>query len=159
MSVIARVWQRHFKPHTERLFLASLAFFLTFAAVRGLTHAIRAGVGPFHNVVTPGGTHIHHLVWGVLLLLLVGYLWLAQVGTGESGRPWLSRLTAILFGFAAALTLDEFAIWLFLNGDVYWERQGRDSVDAVILFGGLLAISLLGGPFVRELVKEARRLG
>jgi hypothetical protein len=156
VKLLGHVWNHHFQAHTERLFLASVAFFLTFGVVRAITHLIRADVGPFHDVVASGGLHIHHLVWGILILLLVGYLWLGQVGTGEDGKKWLSRFTAILFGAGAALTLDEFAIWLFLNGDVYWQRQGRDSVDAVILFGGLLAVGLWGAPFVHAVVREIR---
>ena len=156
MATFSELYRRHFPERRERLFLSSAGFFLTFAIVRGITHAIRAGVGPFHDVVR-GGLHIHHLVWGVLLLLLVGYLWLAQVGTAGSG--WASRLPSLAYGVAAALTLDEFAIWLFLDPNVYWERQGRDSVDAVVLFGALLTVGLWGGPFLRGVYRElmARR--
>jgi hypothetical protein len=147
-------------PRRERLFLSSVAFYLTFAVVRGITHAIRAGMGPFHDVTT-GGVHVHHLVWGILLLLGVGYLWLLQVGAGDprSSHP-LSRLTAVLYGVGAALTLDEFALWLNLR-DVYWTREGRESIDAVLLFGALLSAGLLAGPFLgavaRELARRAER--
>jgi hypothetical protein len=94
-------------------------------------------------------------VWGILLLLGVGYLWLIQVGTGDSAGPsrsWSSPITALLFGVASALTLDEFALW-FTFRDVYWEREGRLSIDAVVLFGSLLSIALWGGPFVRDVVR------
>ena len=67
------------------MFLASAAFYLTFALTRAITHAIRAGVGPFHDVAA-GGVHVHHLVWGILLLLGVGYLWLHQIGAGWPGE-------------------------------------------------------------------------
>ena len=74
MSELKRLYHFHFQDERrERLFLASLAFLVTFAIVRGVTHLIRAGIGPFHNV-TGGGLHIHHLVWGILLLLVVGYV-------------------------------------------------------------------------------------
>jgi hypothetical protein len=53
---------------------------------------------------------------------------------------------------ASALTLDEFALW-FTFRDVYWEREGRLSIDAVVLFGSLLSIALWGGPFVRDVVR------
>ena len=146
------LYAAHFRStRHERMFLASIAFFLAFAVTRTITHLIRAGRGPFHDVVTKGG-HIHHLVWGVLLLLGVGYLWLIQVGTGSAlGLRWTSRLTALLFGVASALTLDEFALWLTFR-DVYWEREGRLSIDAVLLFGALLSIAMWGGPFLRDLV-------
>jgi hypothetical protein len=143
----------HMDARRERMFLSSLAFFLTFGIVRAITHAIRLDVGPFHNV-SSGGVHVHHLVWGILLLLGVGYLWLLQVGTGETGKAiWLSRTTSVLFGVAAALTLDEFALWLNL-ADVYFARQGRESIDAVLLFGGLLSIGVWGHPFLRGLARE-----
>jgi hypothetical protein len=153
-----QVYARHFKnARHERMFLASIAFFVTFAVIRAITHSIRAGRGPFHDVVTKGG-HVHHLVWGILLLLGVGYLWLIQVGTGEPAvPPWASPLTALLFGVASALTLDEFALWLTFR-DVYWEREGRLSIDAVLLFGSLLSIALWGGPFFRDLARLWGRL-
>jgi hypothetical protein len=155
---LTAIYRRHFDaPRRERLFLSSLAFFVTFVTVRGVTHAIRAGVRGLHDVAA-GGVHIHHLVWGILLLLVVGYLWLLQVGTGhEPAARGGSRLTALLYGAGAALTLDEFALWLRLE-DVYWTRQGRESIEAVLLFGGLLSLGLWGGPFLRGLVRESARL-
>ena len=154
MKVLARLYRFHFQSERrERLFLASVGFLVTFAAVRGITAMIRAGVGPFHNV-SAGGTHIHHLVWGILLLLLVGYIWLSEIGVGSS---WVASLSAIAFGVGAALTLDEFALWLNLQ-DVYWERQGRESIDAVLIFGGLLSVGIWGGPFISGLAREVLRL-
>jgi len=154
---ISAHYQKHYRDISrERLFLSSLSFFVTFAVVRAITYSIRAGVGPFHNT-TAGGKHIHHLVWGILLLLLVGYVWLLRIGSGmESSSKWMSRITALLYGAGAALTLDEFALWLNLE-DVYWEHEGRSSVDAVILFGGLLSVGLWGGRFFYALGGEALR--
>jgi hypothetical protein len=57
----------------------------------------------------------------------------------------------MLFGVGAALTLDEFALWLTFR-DVYWEREGRLSIDAVVLFGSLLSAAMWGGPFLTDLV-------
>lgn len=129
----------------RRLFIASVSFFMTFGAVRLLTYCIRHDIAPFHNI-TMGGRHIHHLVWGILLLLAVGYGWLMDVGTGQGHSSiTMSRLMSILYGAGAALTLDEFALWLNLR-DVYWAREGRSSVDAVVLFGSLLAIGAWGAP-------------
>jgi len=151
MKVLARIYRFHFQDERrERLFLASLAFLLTFAAVRGITISIRAGIGPFQNV-SAGGTHIHHLVWGILLLIVVGYVWLLEVGVGST---WVASLTAVLFGVGAALTLDEFALWLNLQ-DVYWEREGRVSIDVVLIFGGLLSVGIWGGPFIGGLARFA----
>jgi hypothetical protein len=154
VKVLARIYRFHFQSERrERLFLASVGFLVTFALVRGITAMIRAGVGPLHNV-TAGGLHIHHLVWGILLLLLVGYVWLSEWGVGSS---WVASLTAVAFGVGAALTLDEFALWLNLQ-DVYWERQGRVSIDAVLLFGSLLSVGIWGGPFIRGVAQEVLRL-
>jgi len=152
------IYHRHIREtRRERLLVATLGFYVSFAVVRLLTHAIRAGWGPFHDVEM-GGRHIHHLVWGILLLLAVGYGWMLQVGTGQGrGSRWAGRLMSLLYGVGAALTLDEFALWLNLR-DVYWEREGRASVDAVLLFGSLLAIGILGHPFVHALIKEAVRV-
>jgi hypothetical protein len=134
------------------MFISSLSFFFTFASVRALTHAIRRGIGPFHNVSTRGGLHIHHAVWGIGSLLLVGYLWNAQFGIGQR-HPTASRTLSAAFGAGSALTLDEFALWLNLR-DVYWAKQGRESVDAVVLFGGLMSIAWWGGPFLRDAFRQ-----
>ncbi|MGH7922763.1 MAG: hypothetical protein ACREQM_22885, partial [Candidatus Dormibacteraceae bacterium] len=101
--------------------------------------------------------HLHHMVFGIGGLLGIGYLWLLLVGTDHLESRWASRTTAGIFGFAAALTLDEFALWLNLQ-DVYWARQGRTSVDAVAAFGGLLSMGVWGGPFFRNVARELRRL-
>ena len=129
----------------RRLFVAAVSFFLTFAGVRAVVYAILHQIPPFH-FIQMGGRHIHHLVFGIIILLLVGYAWLCEIGTGSTG--WsivISRLISILYGVGAALTLDEFALWLNLR-DVYWSRQGRSSIDAVILFGALLAAGAWGSP-------------
>jgi hypothetical protein len=130
----------------RRLFLASVSFFVTFVGVRLLVLAIVHHVGPFGWVMM-GGRHIHHLVWGILLLLAVGYAEMAEIGTGSSpGSIFASRLISICFGIGAALTLDEFALWLNMSAEAYWTRQGRESIDAVVLFGALLAMGAWGAP-------------
>ncbi len=129
----------------RRLFIASVSFFITFLVVRLLVLFITHHIGPFHWVIMKG-RHIHHLVWGILLLLAVGFGDIAEIGNGSTPRSiFLSRLFAILYGVGAALTLDEFALWLNLK-DVYWASQGRESIDAVVLFGSLLAIATWGAP-------------
>jgi len=130
----------------RRLFLAAVSFFITFGGVRMIVYAIVHHVGPFGWVMM-GGRHIHHLVWGILLLLVVGYADMAEIGTGSSPASlFASRLISILFGMGAALTLDEFALWLNLSAEAYWTREGRESIDAVVLFGALLAIGAWGAP-------------
>jgi len=152
---VRSLYRKHFcDPRKERQLLSTSAFFLTFASVRAITHAIRAEVGPFRNI-TPGGRHIHHMTFGIGGLLSVGYLWLLEIGINEQRRS--SRVTAAVFGSGAALTLDEFALWLNLE-DVYWAKQGRESIDAVVLFGSLLMLSVTGRGFLRDVAKAARRL-
>jgi hypothetical protein len=140
----------------RRLFLASVSFFITFLAVRLLVSSITHHVGPF-GYVEMGGRHIHHLVWGILLLLICGYAEIADVGTGESRRSiFFSRLLAISYGIGAALTLDEFALWLTLDPMAYWSHEGRESIDAVVLFGSLLSIGAWGRPLFRRHPAKSR---
>jgi hypothetical protein len=138
----------------ERRLIGAVTFAVTFALTRTITHAIRAGRGPFRNV-TPGGRHIHHMTFGITGLLAVGYAWLNEVGVG--GSPLASRATAVVYGAGAALTLDEFALWLNLEDD-YWTSEGRESIDAVVVFGSLLAVAASGHRLARELSGLARRL-
>lgn len=148
MGRYRQLYSKHFanNPPRERLFLASISFFVAFGGIRLVTHAIKANVGPFQNLAV-GGTHVHHLVWGIALLLVAGYLALLEL----ERAPVINIVVPILFGVGAALTLDEFALWFYL-ADVYWSRQGRDSVDAVILFGALLSMGVWGGAFFKELL-------
>ena len=108
---------------------------------------------PFHFIEV-GGRHIHHLVFGIIILLLVGYGWLAEIGNGaDSSSIFVGRLMSVLYGVGAALTLDEFALWLNLR-DVYWEREGRESIDAILLFSAVLSISIFGGRFFHAVANE-----
>ncbi|NYF50610.1 hypothetical protein [Tunturiibacter gelidoferens] len=141
----------------RRLFLASVSFFITFLAVRLLVASITHHIGPF-GYVEMGGRHIHHLVWGILLLLLCGYAELADVGTGDASISiLLSRLLALSYGIGAALTLDEFALWLNLDAAAYWSHEGRESIDAIVLFGALLSIGAWGAPLFRWIARPRHR--
>jgi hypothetical protein len=96
------------------------------------------------SVKTDGGLHVHHLVFGIVLLLSMGFTLALQPPS-----PWM-ELFAAGFGIGAGLTLDEYALWLHLE-DVYWAEEGRRSVDAVViaaLIGGLLVMGFL--PFSAE---------
>jgi hypothetical protein len=153
---VRSLYHRHFSDRRkERRLLSAGSFFVTFAAVRGITHAIRAERGPFRNI-TPGGRHIHHMTLGIIGLLAVGYLWMLEIGTNDQRGG--SRATSIVFGSGAALTLDEFALWLNLEDD-YWTKQGRESIDAVALFGSALSLSVISRGFLKELgvLLRARR--
>jgi hypothetical protein len=115
-----------------------LAFLVSFGFIRTSAHLIRAQVSWWPGNVKMGGTHVHHLVWGILLLLTVGYAGIAFA----PGSP-LREIFAILFGIGIGLTLDEFALWLNLE-DVYWTEKGRRSIDAVIVGAGLAGLVLIG---------------
>ena len=93
------------------------------------------------------------MTFGITGLLTVGYLWMLEIGVSEERRS--SRVTAAVYGAGAALTLDEFALWLNLADD-YWTKQGRESIDAVALFGSLLVLSVLGGGFFKEVLHPGR---
>jgi len=150
------IYARTFRdPRRERQFLASLAFFVAFGVARLVAHSIRGG-GSWFDDVTIGGRHIHHLVWGIALLLFTGYAWLLETGDDPHSRR-AGRALAVLFGIGAALTLDEFALWLNLR-DVYWEREGRVSLDAIALCGALGLAGFWGGPFFRAVFRELARL-
>jgi len=135
----------------RRMFIASVSFFITFLGVRLLVLLVIHNRGPFQWVMVRG-LHIHHLVWGILILLFVGYGWLLDLGRSHSPLSiFFSRLMSVSYGVGAALTLDEFALWLNLEPDAYWSRAGRLNIDAIILFGSVLAMGAWGAPFFRGL--------
>lgn len=119
-------------------FLFFIAFIITFAFIRTSAHMIRAQVSWWPGNVEVGGTHIHHLVWGILLLLIAGYAGVAV----RPDSPW-AEIAAVLFGIGTGLALDEFALWLTLK-DVYWESEGRRSIDAVIIALAVTGLVLIG---------------
>jgi hypothetical protein len=121
-------WPEPGDPGRGTAFLVLSAFLITFVFIRTSARLIRnPNVTWWPGNVEPGGLHIHHLVWGICLVLMAGFLGFAA----DLNTPWW-HLAAIAFGVGAGLTIDEFALWLYLR-DVYWSRQGRLSVDAAII--------------------------
>jgi len=117
------------------------AFLISFLFIRTSARLMRSPKVPWWpgSVTTESGLHIHHLVWGIVLILLSGFLGFALAPRS----PW-SEILAGAFGVGAGLTLDEFALWVRLE-DVYWSQQGRSSLDAVVvaaLIGGLVVLGL-----------------
>jgi hypothetical protein len=142
----------------RRLFLAAIGFAFTFLGVRLLVLLILFHIGPFGWVVL-GGMHVHHLVWGILLLLISGYAMVAEIGIDSTARSlFLGRLIAILYGMGAALTLDEFTMWLNIQEST-WTFQGRESIDVVVLFGALLAVGAWGAPLWTKRPRSKRNQG
>ena len=126
-----------------------LAFTGTFSGVRGITHAIRAGKGPFKNL-SVGGEHLHHYMWGIGMLAGVGAI--AVRGDEELRRH---PATALVYGAGLALIVDEFALLLDLK-DVYWAKEGRISVDVGIGGSSLVGSYFAGLPVIREVVRRRR---
>ena len=90
------------------------------------------------SVTTEGGLHIHHMVFGIVMMLIGGTLGFALT----EQAPWV-QLSAVVFGIGAGLTFDEFALWVHLE-DVYWAEEGRRSVDAAVVAIVFVAMVMVG---------------
>ncbi|WP_367131647.1 hypothetical protein [Saccharothrix sp. HUAS TT1] len=123
----------------SRLLFFFVGLVLTFVLIRISVRLIRAKVRWWPGNITPGGTHIHHVVFGAVFLMLGGVIGLAVPDDQHGVRVG----AAALLGVGAALVLDEFALILHLR-DVYWTKDGRLSVDAVFLAIGMTGLLLLG---------------
>jgi hypothetical protein len=141
----------------ERAMFATLGFVVALMITRGITSALHAAGAGTNGGVVIGGVHVHHLVAGIFTLLAVGYAWLLLAGVSEQPGRWAFRITALAYGAGSALVLDEFALWLRLR-DVYWERQGRESFEALAIFAGLLLWALLIAPFAQAVIRRLRGL-
>jgi hypothetical protein len=126
----------HPGPGAAVVVLAS--FLLSFLAIRTSARLTRS-VSWWPGGVQSGGVHIHHLVWGIGLMMLCGFLAFAA----PLEAPWW-HVVAIGFGVGAGFALDEFALWVRLE-DVYWRDEGRASFDAVVCscaFGALVVVGV-----------------
>jgi hypothetical protein len=147
----------HFSRHYHALSLGRrvairtlAAFLITVVILRIITAIIEYQIfphGPFRYVLTKSGLHIHHLFWGILLLMLTGFVALATRDPG-----WHLRI-AVVFGIALGLTLDEFAMWLRL-ADVYWTPQGIESIKAMAVATAILAGYGFGQPFWHAIARD-----
>ena len=135
-------------PGRQPLMWCLIAFILTFFITRSITRYIRATAdrtGPRkwwqpRNISGKGGTHIHHAVFGVILVLLSG---VAMISMAVDGGVREFTVAAVFFGIGAALVLDEFALILHLE-DVYWSEDGRTSVDAVFVAVAVAGLLVMG---------------
>ena len=121
-----------------------LTFFVTRTFVRLIRRRYRTGRPPRWwepRNIHIGSKHIHHVVVGVVMVMISG---ITLVALSVNGTEPEFTAIAIIFGIGAALVLDEYALILHLS-DVYWEEDGRTSVDAVfaaVAVGGLLVLGL-----------------
>jgi hypothetical protein len=119
------------EAHTARLVLFS--FLLTFVASRITVYLIMAQTIP-DLYLHLGGNHIHHLNYGIFLLVGVGAYLLFRDPTGQA-----LRVSAVVYGIGLALTFDEFGMWVRLDGSTYWQRASLDAVGVLAAVLGLLA--------------------
>jgi len=121
------------------LFCFFVALIVAFGVIRLSVRMIRANVRWWPGNVEPGGLHVHHMVFGVILMVVGGLAGLALPDRATVGLA----VTGSVFGIGVALVLDEFALILHLQ-DVYWSEAGRASIDAVFVAVAVTGLLLLG---------------
>lgn len=125
-------------PGGGTAFLVLAAFVVSFLAIRTSARMTRSVSWWPGGLETDSGVHVHHLVWGICLMMLCGFLGFAV----PLQPPWW-HVVAILFGVGAGFTMDEFALWVRLD-DVYWSDAGRLSFDAVVVAVAFAALVVIG---------------
>jgi hypothetical protein len=139
--LLSDFWHDQLVGNSEQgLFLVLVGFVGSFGFIRLSARLMRSPRVPWWpgSVVSDTGVHLHHLVWGICLMLAAGTLgfWFFD------SSPWL-EVCAFLFGIGAGLTVDEFALWVYLE-DVYWAKEGRSSIDAAVIAAAAMGLILLG---------------
>jgi hypothetical protein len=124
----------------QGLFLVLAGFILSFAFIRMSTRLMRSPKVSWWpgSVVSESGVHLHHLVFGIVTMMISGAVGFTVLGDG----PW-AEICAFAFGVGAGLTIDEFALWIYLD-DVYWAEEGRVSIDATVIAAAAMGLILLG---------------
>jgi hypothetical protein len=144
-SIFSDFWNNQILADEKQgLFLVLVGFILSFAFIRMSTRLMRSPRVPWWpgSVVSDGGVHLHHLVFGIVTMMIAGTLGLAALGDS----PY-AEICAFFFGVGAGLTIDEFALWVYLD-DVYWAEEGRASIDATVIAAAGMMLILLGfSPF------------
>ena len=147
-SILADFWNDQILAEEKQgLFLVLAGFLLSFAFIRMSTRLMRSPRVPWWpgSVVSESGVHLHHLVFGIVTMMAFG-----AVGFTVLGDSPYAEICAFLFGVGAGLTIDEFALWVYLE-DVYWAEQGRVSIDATVIAAAAMGLILLGfTPFTFE---------
>lgn len=121
------------------LFLVLLGFVGSFAFIRMSTRLMRSPRAPWWpGSVSTGGVHVHHLVFGIVAMMVAGSISFAGFAVGP-----IYEICAVVFGVGIGLTIDEFALWVHLD-DVYWAEDGRRSIDATVIAVAVLGLIVLG---------------
>jgi hypothetical protein len=140
-SILTDFWNENIVAHERQgVFLVLVGFILSFAFIRMSTRLMRSPKVPWWpgSVVSESGVHLHHLVFGIVAMMIAGTLGFAVHGAG----PW-AEICGFLFGVGAGLTIDEFALWVYLD-DVYWAEKGRSSIDATVIAAAAMGLVVLG---------------
>jgi hypothetical protein len=140
-SIVSEFWNEHILANNRQgVFLVLVGFILSFAFIRMSTRLMRSPKVPWWpgSVVSESGVHLHHLVFGIVTMMIAGTLGFAA--HGES--PW-AEICGFLFGVGAGLTIDEFALWVYLD-DVYWAEEGRSSIDATVIAAAAMGLVVMG---------------
>jgi hypothetical protein len=143
-NFVTDAWNHHLVDHHRQgVFLVLVGFVGSFAFIRFSTRMIRAEVSWWPgNIESESGLHVHHLVFGIVTMMAAGTL-----GFAAFGRSPFTEICALFFGIGAGLTIDEFALWVYLE-DVYWSKEGRSSIDATVIATSLIGLIVLGAnPF------------
>ena len=143
-SFIADFWNDQLVAHDRQgVFLVLVGFIGSFAFIRMSTRMIRAEVSWWPgNIESDSGLHVHHLVFGIITMMVAG-----TIGFAAFGHSPLSEICAFFFGIGVGLTIDEFALWVYLE-DVYWAEQGRSSIDATVIAAAMIGLIVVGAnPF------------
>jgi len=146
-SIVTDFWNRISEHELQGLYLVLMGFLLSFAFIRMSTRLMRSPKVPWWpgSIVSDSGVHLHHLVFGIVTMMAAGAGGFAAFGNS----PW-TEICAFAFGIGAGLTIDEFALWVYLD-DVYWAKEGRASIDATVIAAALMMLALLGfTPFTIE---------
>lgn len=140
-SFISEFWNEHLLAHERQgVFLVLVGFILSFAFIRMSTRLMRSPKVPWWpgSVVSGSGVHLHHLVFGIVAMMVAGTLGFAV----HAESPY-AEICGFLFGVGAGLTIDEFALWVYLD-DVYWAEEGRSSIDATVIAAAVIALVVVG---------------
>jgi hypothetical protein len=140
-SVFGDFWDDQLVEHGRQwVFLVLLGLLGSFGFIRLSTRLMRSPRVPWWpgSVVSDSGVHVHHLVFGIVLMMLAGTL-----SFGGFATDVIYGICAVAFGIGMGLTIDEFALWVYLK-DVYWAKEGRSSVDAAVIATTLMGLVLTG---------------